>query len=280
LDNTGIACAYFRLDSTSTLSVADQRDHALGGILDHLQAEGLHCGNLVHQGILEGVAVADPDFLFIGDALDATYASLLTGIRAGWVDEFRVAEDLWAHEDLAGANSMLASINPVCPQDAYRQYGLDRYWDRFDEVLTIANLRPWSPFSSSEYSQLETLASLDVSTGGYGTMQARALTDWMPSSDSHNQSQVKDQPSSLHDDLDIRVYPNPATSTLMIDGLNTKLETWEIVDASGRFKSTMGSLTNERLTLQIGNLDPGVYAVILRFNGSRKAIKHTFVKLP
>ena len=279
IDNSGAACSYFRSDGSSALSAADERELVLGGILDHLQNSGLDCSNLVHQSILEGVASQSPDFLFVGDALDADYASLLTSIRAGWVDEFRIANASWASNDVAGANITIASINPVCPQDAYRQYGLQRYWNRFDESVNIANLRPSFPFSVSEYAQLENIASLDVQVGGYGTIQARALTDWMPSSDSHAAGLLKDQPTGYMGEINIRLYPNPTASSLTIDGLTPNLQSWQVFDAAGKSQLVPGTLIGERLTLQITGLNPGVYALVLHLDGQLAVSKHTFIKM-
>jgi hypothetical protein len=261
-DNTGAACSYFRTDGTGDWTAAALRDHQYGALRAYLDTEGLGCHTLMHQKAYDARAVDSS--LFVGDGSDVAWQLLLDNVHAGWVDEFRLAKLAWKDGLTAEASALLAGIAPTCAQDAYQMYALDRYWAHFPEVGSIRTLTPTFPFSSSEYAQLESIASLSLSTGGYGTLTARALTDWMPSSDSHISLSKEGEASPTHQGVMLSVYPNPADQIVSIEGLSLQAKEWQVIALDGTAHAVNGEIRDDRLTLRVSDLPPGLYSVIVR----------------
>jgi parallel beta-helix repeat protein len=261
-DNTGAACSYFRADGTGDWTSAALRDHQYGALRDYLDTEGLGCHTLMHQMAYDARAMDSS--LFVGDGSDAAWQLLLDNIHAGWVDEFRLAKLAWKEGESAEASLLLAGIAPTCAQDAYLAYALDRYWARFPEVGSMRTLTPTFPFSSSEYAQLESIAALTLAEGGHGTLTARALTDWMPSSDSHVSLSKEGEASSPQRGVMLSVYPNPADQIVSIEGLSLQAKEWQVIALDGTAHAINGEIRDDRLTLRVSDLPPGLYSVIVR----------------
>jgi len=73
----------------------------------------------------------------------------------------------------------------------------------------------------------------------------------------------------LNENMDFKVYPNPANDILFVELENQIVQTISLIDITGRLVKTLPVDNQSSITMDLGGLNEGLYMLILKGEGSQ-----------